>query len=70
NKGNLNTLAQKLMKKETLTREEILKILSKVESKKVKRVERLEYESRARDVSKKKSKKSSKKKKAKPSGKK
>ncbi|MEA2016460.1 MAG: ATP-dependent zinc metalloprotease FtsH, partial [Actinomycetota bacterium] len=55
NKGNLNTLAQKLMKKETLTREEILKILSKVESKKVKRVERLEDESRARDVSKKKS---------------
>ena len=41
NKETLNTLAEKLIEKETLTRGEILKILSKVESKKVKRVEQL-----------------------------
>jgi len=41
NKGTLNMLAEKLIEKETLSRGEILKILSKVESKKVKRVEQL-----------------------------
>ncbi len=41
NKETLNMLAEKLIEKETLSRGEILKILSKVESKKVKRVEQL-----------------------------
>lgn len=41
NKETLNDLANELMKKETLTRDEILKVLSKVESKKRKRVEQL-----------------------------
>ena len=42
NKKTLAGLAKVLLKKETLGREEILKVLAKVESKKVKRVERLE----------------------------
>lgn len=42
NKKNLTDLANELMKKETLGREEILKILSKVESKKIKRLEQLQ----------------------------
>jgi cell division protease FtsH len=41
NKETLNDLANELMKKETLTREEILKVLAKVKSKKRKRVEQL-----------------------------
>jgi len=41
NKETLNNLANELMKKETLTREEILKVLSKVESKKSKRIEQV-----------------------------
>jgi len=70
NKENLNNLAEKLIEKETLTREEIFKILSKVESKKVKRVKQLEDESKSSCVPKKKSGKSSKKKKVKSAGKK
>jgi len=42
NKKTLTDLANELMNKETLSREEILKVLSKVESKKSKRVEQLE----------------------------
>jgi len=45
NKKTLADLANELMIKETLGREEILKILSKVESKKSKRVEQLEEKS-------------------------
>ena len=45
NKKNLADLANELMIKETLGREEILKILSKVESKKTRRVEQLEEKS-------------------------
>jgi cell division protease FtsH len=45
NKKNLADLANELMIKETLGREEILKVLSKVESKKSKRVEQLEEKS-------------------------
>jgi cell division protease FtsH len=41
NKETLNDLANELIKKETLTREEILKVLVKVKSKKRKRVEQL-----------------------------
>jgi cell division protease FtsH len=50
NKEILDVLARELMKKETLTREEILKILSKVESKKVKRVEQIREEKKASDI--------------------
>lgn len=53
NKATLTVLADELMKKETLTREEILKILSKVESKKTRRIEQLEQERRAADSRKK-----------------
>ena len=45
NKKTLTNLAKELMGKETLSRGEILKILSKVESKKRKRVEQLEEKS-------------------------
>lgn len=45
NKKTLADLANELMEKETLGREEILKILSKVESKKSRRVEQLEEKS-------------------------
>jgi cell division protease FtsH len=45
NKKNLADLANELMIKETLGREEILKVLSKVESKKTRRVEQLEEKS-------------------------
>ena len=45
NKKTLADLANELMIKETLGREEILKILSKVESKKTRRVEQLEEKS-------------------------
>jgi cell division protease FtsH len=45
NRETLNDLADELMKKETLSREEILKVLSKVESKKSKRVEQLSIKS-------------------------
>ena len=41
NKETLNDLADELIKKETLSREEILKVLSKVKSRKSKRVERV-----------------------------
>ncbi len=47
NKDTLNNLADELMKKETLTREEILKVLSKVVRKKTKRVEQLKIKSKA-----------------------
>ncbi len=53
NKETLAVLANELMKKETLGREEILKVLSKVESKKTKRVEQLEEESKVLDNNKK-----------------
>ena len=46
NKGILGILANELMKKETLGREEILKVLSKVESHKARRLEQLEEESK------------------------
>ncbi|OFW62310.1 MAG: cell division protein FtsH [Actinobacteria bacterium RBG_19FT_COMBO_36_27] len=46
NKGILGILANELMKKETLGREEILKVLSKVESRKARRLEQLEEESK------------------------
>ncbi len=46
NKGILGVLANELMKKETLGREEILKVLSKVESHKARRLEQLEEESK------------------------
>ena len=49
NKKILSDLADELMKKETLSREEILKTLSKVESKKTKRVEQLGAESEDTD---------------------
>ena len=45
NKKNLADLANELMIKETLGRDEILKVLSKVESKKTRRVEQLEEKS-------------------------
>jgi len=45
NKKNLTDLANELMKKETLSRDDILKVLSKVESQKSKRVEKLEEKS-------------------------
>lgn len=45
NKKTLADLANELMEKETLSRDEILKVLSKVESKKSKRVEQLEEKS-------------------------
>lgn len=45
NKKTLTDLANELMNKETLSREEILKVLSKVESRKSKRVEQLEEKS-------------------------
>ncbi len=45
NKKTLANLANELMEKETLSRDEILKVLSKVESKKSKRVEQLEEKS-------------------------
>lgn len=61
NKKTLDVLASELMKKETLTREEILKILSKVESKKVKRVEQIRDEKEASKI-KEKATRSSKKK--------
>jgi cell division protease FtsH len=50
NRETLNNLANELMKKETLTREEILKVLSKVESKKRKRVEQLVMKSESSGV--------------------
>jgi cell division protease FtsH len=50
NKKNLTDLANELLKKETLSREEILKILSKVESQKSKRVEQLEEKSEISDT--------------------
>jgi len=45
NKKTLADLANELIEKETLSRDEILKVLSKVESKKSKRVEQLEEKS-------------------------
>ncbi|MFZ3386381.1 MAG: ATP-dependent zinc metalloprotease FtsH [Candidatus Hydromicrobium sp.] len=45
NKKTLADLANELMEKETLGRDEILKVLSKVESKKTRRVEQLEEKS-------------------------
>ncbi|MDD5622638.1 MAG: ATP-dependent zinc metalloprotease FtsH [Actinomycetota bacterium] len=45
NKKNLTDLANELMKKETLSRDDILKVLSKVESQKSKRVEQLQEKS-------------------------
>jgi len=45
NKKTLADLANELMEKETLSRDEIFKVLSKVESKKSKRVEQLEEKS-------------------------
>ena len=50
NKKNLADLANELMIKETLGREEILKVLSKVESKKSRRVEQLEEKSEVLDT--------------------
>jgi cell division protease FtsH len=49
NKKTLADLANELMRKETLSREEILKILSKVESQKSKRLEQLEEKSEILD---------------------
>jgi cell division protease FtsH len=49
NKKNLTDLANELMKKETLSRDDILKVLSKVESQKSKRVEKLEEKSEVLD---------------------
>ncbi len=46
NKEILGVLANELMKKETLGREEILKVLSKVESHKARRLEQLDEESK------------------------
>lgn len=42
NRGTLNALADELIKKETLCRDEIFKVLSKVESYKAKRLEQIE----------------------------
>ena len=50
NKKTLADLANELMKKETLGRDEILKVLSKVESQKSKRVEQLEEKSEVLDT--------------------
>ncbi|MBA7561773.1 ATP-dependent zinc metalloprotease FtsH [subsurface metagenome] len=50
NKKNLADLANELLVKETLGRDEILKVLSKVESKKSKRVEQLEEKSEVLDT--------------------
>lgn len=50
NKKTLADLANELMIKETLGRDEILKVLSKVESKKTKRVEQLEEKSEVLDT--------------------
>jgi len=61
NKTTLAVLANELMKKETLSRDEILKVLSKVESRKTKRVEQLEKESKVMDTDKKTVKSSKKK---------
>ena len=61
NKETLAVLANELMKKETLSRDEILKVLSKVESRKTKRVEQLEKESKVMDTDKKTVKSSKKK---------
>jgi cell division protease FtsH len=70
NRGILTILADELMKKETLAREEILKILSKVESKKAKRVEQIkEHDSEISDI-KGKAVKETKKKSVKTAGKK
>ncbi|HEY4695426.1 MAG TPA: ATP-dependent zinc metalloprotease FtsH [Candidatus Hydromicrobium sp.] len=49
NKNNLTDLANELMRKETLSRDDILKVLSKVESQKSKRVEKLEEKSEVLD---------------------
>ena len=49
NKKNLTDLANELLRKETLSRDEILKVLSKVESQKSKRVEKLEEKSEILD---------------------
>jgi cell division protease FtsH len=49
NKKNLTDLANELMRKETLSRDEILKVLSKGESPKSKRVEQLEEKSEILD---------------------
>lgn len=49
NKKNLTDLANELMKKETLGRDDILKVLSKVESQKSKRIEKLEEKSEVLD---------------------
>jgi cell division protease FtsH len=49
NKKNLTDLANELMKKETLGRDDILKVLSKVESQKSKRIEKLEEKSEILD---------------------